>query len=82
MDSQATEVNNRGTKRGRSHSLEATEEEVEERAKKKRRESTEESSSSPDTSQDESGYQSDSSQHEVCTFFPVFQVATWVSSLG
>jgi len=71
MDSQATEVNNRGTKRGRSHSLEATEEEVEERAKKKRRESTEESSSSPDTSQDESGYQSDSSQHEM--FHPAFR---------
>lgn len=87
MDSQATEVNNRGTKRGRSHSLEATEEEVEERAKKKRRESNEESSlSSPDTSQDESGYQSDSSQHEVCTFFLFFRwdkkVPAWSNFIG
>ena len=88
MDSQdsLTEINNRGTKRGRSHSLDSSEtvEAVEETtgiilssAKKKRRESgggngTTEECTSPNTSQDESGYQSDSSQHEVCFTFTFY----------
>ena len=66
MDSQSTEVGSkipeaaaRGTKR-RCSSSDSLEEE--DGASKKRRESTE---TSPDTSRDESGYQSDSSQHEV-----------------
>ena len=66
---QEEEVNGlRGTKRGRSQSLDASstdeESEPESQAKRKRRESEEELSS-PETSQDESGYQSDSSHHEV-----------------
>ena len=67
MDSQSTEVGSseiheaaRGTKRRRS-SGDSLEEDID-GASKKRRESTE---TSPDTSRDESGYQSDSSQHEV-----------------
>jgi hypothetical protein len=66
MDSQSTEVGSkipeaagRGTKR-RCSSSDSLEEE--DGASKKRRESTE---TSPDTSRDESGYLSDSSQHEV-----------------
>merc|ERR1740129_2172810 len=65
MDSQSTEV---GTKR-RCSSSDSLEEE--DGASKKRRESTE---TSPDTSRDESGYQSDSSQHEM--FHPAFRGTT------
>jgi len=75
MDSQSTEVNPqselssnkelRGTKRRRS-SGDSLEDEQD--VSKKRRESIEES---PNTSRDESGYQSDSSQHEM--FHPAFR---------
>ena len=75
MDAQVTHAGqlspSRGTKRCRSLSLDTTEDDdendiLDESTKKKRRESSEDSSSSPDTSlEDESGYQSDSSQHEV-----------------
>lgn len=75
MDSQSTEVGSkipeaagRGTKR-RCSSSDSLEEE--DGASKKRRESTE---TSPDTSRDESGYQSDSSQHEM--FHPAFRGTT------
>ena len=68
MDSQSTEVGreikgevSRGTKR-RRNSSDSLDEDDDDGASKKRRESTE---TSPDTSRDESGYQSDSSQHEV-----------------
>merc|ERR1711976_442332 len=78
------EVNSlRGTKRGRSQSLDAssTDEESEPESqaqdKRKRRESEEELSS-PETSQDESGYQSDSSHHEM--FHPAFRGATPVTT--
>jgi len=76
MDSQSTEVGSseiheaaRGTKRRRS-SGDSLEEDID-GASKKRRESTE---TSPDTSRDESGYQSDSSQHEM--FHPAFRGTT------
>merc|ERR1712021_255061 len=75
MDSQSTEVGSkipeaaaRGTKR-RCSSSDSLEEE--DGASEKRRESTE---TSPDTSRDESGYQSDSSQHEM--FHPAFRGTT------
>lgn len=75
MDSQSTEVGSkipeaagRGTKR-RCSSSDSLEEE--DGASKKRRESTE---TSPDTSRDESGYLSDSSQHEM--FHPAFRGTT------
>jgi len=87
MDAQVTHAGqlspSRGTKRCRSLSLDTTEDDdddendiLDESTKKKRRESSEDSSSSsPDTSlQDESGYQSDSSQHEM--FHPAFRGAT------
>jgi len=85
MDAQVTHAGqlsppSRGTKRCRSLSLDTTEDDdendiLDESTKKKRRESSEDSSSSPDTSlEDESGYQSDSSQHEM--FHPAFRGAT------
>lgn len=77
MDSQSTEVGreikgevSRGTKR-RRNSSDSLDEDDDDGASKKRRESTE---TSPDTSRDESGYQSDSSQHEM--FHPAFRGTT------
>jgi len=78
MDSQSTEVGSseiheaaRGTKRRRSSGDSLEENDIDDGASKKRRESTE---TSPDTSRDESGYQSDSSQHEM--FHPAFRGTT------
>ena len=70
MDSQSTEIENcnvnRGSKRRRSSSDSLEDTDSSSEVSKRRRESTD---TSPDTSRDESGYLSDSSQHEVNNTF-------------
>merc|ERR1712083_878073 len=74
MGEAAVGIGGRGTKRRRSSS-DSLDEDDDGASKKGRRESTSAESSSPDTSRlDESGYQSDSSQHEM--FHPAFRGTT------